>query len=152
MRRCGCSVGTLRGGGLQLRRQHAFRDTVHLYRCRKHSALRVASVSHRLQVQCQSMPPGRNSGSQGCCCCRPWQVSAISSQHQEHSHACRDTNVSGVFSPTLELQGEPSKVGDIWPGTLKGEYEFARSGSGELGNQSELRMIWVQDEHPGWVL
>jgi hypothetical protein len=60
--------------------------------------------------------------------------------------------MSSMFSPALELQGEPSKVGDIWPGALKGEYEFARSGSREVGNQCELRLIWVQDEHPGWML
>lgn len=35
---------------------------------------------------------------------------------------------------------------------MKGAYEFARSRGRELGNQAVLRLIWVQDEHPGWML
>lgn len=44
------------------------------------------------------------------------------SRMQEHKHS--------AFSPALEQQGEPCRVGDIWPGALKGEYEFARSEAG----------------------
>lgn len=68
------------------------------------------------------------------------------SQHWGHSHACRNTQVSSIFSPAA------GRIGDIWLGALKGEYEFARSRVKEPGNQSVLRLIWVQDKHPGWML